>query len=438
MRGPGRIFRFPRHLVRSPVVRGVLVASLSVLLVPDAAARLQGWSGGASSGGSDLILVRTATLQTRGVLTIRVGGEYFESLDASEFLGEETSGRYTSLCAGATYGLTTWLEASAHMPVRRAAWGDGASSQDVTGLDSPVIGVKLGVPIDWSVLSFALDGRAGLPVGSELGLDGADGDHVHLTGGSDTDWEAALLVTADFTDRLPLRLHANVGWAFHGNVASGRRFFPDYYPAVPAGGADSDNDATLLRGAVEFPGRNVDLFTEFRGDILKGKDLVALKENPLTITPGVRVRFGSGWIATGGLSVSISGDDRGTPDFDPHNAYPDWVATLKVAYAWPVFAADTDSDGIPDFRDECPTLAEDVDGFLDDDGCPDLDNDADGIPDGFDGRPLLMEDYDGFEDEDGVPDLDNDGDGIVDERDMCPDEPEDLDGFEDGDGCPDD
>ena len=438
MRRPGRTSSFPRGLARGLAVYGALVAPLLVFLAPDAAAGLLGWTGGASLGGSDLILVRTASLQTRGVLTIRVAGNYFESVDAAEFLEEETTGRYTSLCAGASYGLTTWLELSARVPVRRATWGDGVGSQDVTGLDSPVLGVKLGAPADWSVLSLALDGRVGLPVGSELRLDGADGKDLYLTGGSHTDWEVALLATADFTDRLPLRLHANVGWASHGNDAHGRRFFPDYYPAVPAGRADSDNDAVLLRGAVEFAGRNVDLFTEFRGDILNGRELVALKENPLTIMPGVRVRFGSGWIATGGLSFSISGDDRDTPGFDPHNAYPDWDATLMVAYAWPVFAADTDGDGIPDFQDECPRLAEDMDGFLDDDGCPDPDNDSDGIPDGLDGRPLLMEDYDGFEDEDGVPDLDNDGDGIVDERDMCPDEPEDLDGFEDEDGCPDD
>jgi hypothetical protein len=428
---------FPRSLVRCLVMRGALVASLSVLLVPDAAAGLPGLSGGASPGGSDLILVRTASLLTRGVLTIRVAGEYFESRDATEFLGGETVGQYTTLCAGASYGLTTWLEVSVRVPVRRAVWDDGISIEEATGLDSPVIGVKMGAPVDWSVLSLAVDGRVGLPVGSELRLDG-DPDGFHLTGGSHTDWEVALLATADFTDWLPVRLHANLGWAHHGNEVSGRRFFPDYYPEVLEGGDPSDNDAVILRGAVEFPGRKVDLFTEFRGDILNGRDPVALKENPLTIMPGVRVRFGSGWSATGGLSISISGDDRDTPGFDPHNAYPDWDATLMVAYAWPVFAADTDGDGIPDFRDGCPKLAEDMDGFLDDDGCPDPDNDADGIPDGFDGRPLLMEDYDGFEDEDGVPDLDNDGDGIVDERDMCPDEAEDLDGFEDGDGCPDD
>jgi len=299
MRWPGRTSFFPRSLARSFAAFGALVISLSVFLVSDAAAGLLGWSGGASPGGSDLILVRTASLQTRGVLTVRVAAAHFESLDAAEFLGEEAAGQYTTLCVGASYGLTTWLEASARVPLRRAAWGDGVEPKEVTGLDSPVIGVKVGAPVDWSVVSLAVDGRVGLPVGSELRLDGEDPDGFHLTGGSDTDWEVALLATADFTDWLPVRLHANVGWAHHGNEISGRRFFPDYYPEVLEGGDPSDNDAVILRGAVEFPGRKVDLFTEFRGDILNGRDPVALKENPLTIMPGVRVRFGTGWTATG-------------------------------------------------------------------------------------------------------------------------------------------
>ena len=44
-------------------------------------------------------------------------------------------------------------------------------------------------------------------------------------------------------------------------------------------------------------------------------------------------------------------------------------------------APDADGDGIPDELDQCPNEAEDVDGFQDDDGCPDLDNDGDGISD---------------------------------------------------------
>ena len=421
------------------MTRVAVIATLLVLLAPCISMADPGPASGALPGGSDLVHVRTASLQNRGVLTIRVAGEFFESLDASDVLGEGISGEYTTIRLGASYGVTTWLEACADIPARRASWSDNpGGSIDVTGMDAPVVGAKLGVPTGSSVFRVAVDARAGLPFGDEMTVTGDLGEELYLGGGMRTDLEALLLVTADLTERLPLRLHANVGWAFHRSESNGRRFFPDYYPPKPPGGDSSDNDALLLRGAVEFPGRNVDLFTEFRCDLLSDRGLIAPKENPLSVTPGVRVRFGGGWTATGAFSVSISGDDGSTPDFDPHDAYPDWSASVTVGYAWPVFAADSDGDGIPDFRDECPRLAEDVDGFLDGDGCPDLDNDADGVPDGYDGTPLQMEDYDGFEDEDGVPDLDNDGDGIVDERDMCPDEREDLDGFEDEDGCPDD
>jgi outer membrane protein OmpA-like peptidoglycan-associated protein/opacity protein-like surface antigen len=98
---------------------------------------------------------------------------------------------------------------------------------------------------------------------------------------------------------------------------------------------------------------------------------------------------------------------------------------------------DNDGDGIPDIKDKCPNQAEDMDGFQDEDGCPDLDNDGDGIPDIKDKCPNQAEDMDGFQDEDGCPDLDNDGDGIPDVKDQCPNQPETVNGFEDEDGCPD-
>ncbi|MBX3249513.1 MAG: OmpA family protein [Myxococcales bacterium] len=99
--------------------------------------------------------------------------------------------------------------------------------------------------------------------------------------------------------------------------------------------------------------------------------------------------------------------------------------------------SDRDGDGIPDELDACPDEPEDLDGFEDEDGCPDLDNDGDGILDRDDRCPSQPEDFDGFEDEDGCPDPDNDGDGIPDERDACPNEPETVNGVEDEDGCPD-
>lgn len=97
---------------------------------------------------------------------------------------------------------------------------------------------------------------------------------------------------------------------------------------------------------------------------------------------------------------------------------------------------DNDNDGILDVDDLCATTPEDADGFLDTDGCPELDNDGDGIEDANDTCANIAEDLDGFQDSDGCPEFDNDVDGVVDRDDRCPNQPEDADGFEDGDGCP--
>ncbi|HEX4341079.1 MAG TPA: thrombospondin type 3 repeat-containing protein [Polyangiaceae bacterium] len=139
-----------------------------------------------------------------------------------------------------------------------------------------------------------------------------------------------------------------------------------------------------------------------------------------------------------------------------------------IGLGWAPRFEDADGDGIEDDKDQCPELAEDKDGFEDQDGCPDFDNDDDGVPDESDTCPKEKEDTDGFQDEDGCPDPDNDGDGVLDAQDACPNEPgpkdsprpgckdpdpdkdgilgdadkcpteaEDKDGFQDQDGCPD-
>ena len=64
------------------------------------------------------------------------------------------------------------------------------------------------------------------------------------------------------------------------------------------------------------------------------------------------------------------------------------------------------------------------------------DGDQDGVPDPLDRCLDEREDRDGFVDHDGCPDVDDDGDGLSDVIDKCPRDPEDLDGFEDLDGCP--
>lgn len=111
---------------------------------------------------------------------------------------------------------------------------------------------------------------------------------------------------------------------------------------------------------------------------------------------------------------------------------------------------DEDGDMIADRRDDCPSAPEDLDGFEDDDGCPeaataiaqesceDQDPDRDGLTDLMDACPNEAEDRDGFEDDDGCPDLDDDADGIADAVDACPREAETLNQHQDEDGCPDD
>lgn len=83
---------------------------------------------------------------------------------------------------------------------------------------------------------------------------------------------------------------------------------------------------------------------------------------------------------------------------------------------------DSDEDGVIDSADCCPELPEDLDGFEDQDGCPDCDNDGDGIPDAD--RWVLLDRAPGWSN------LDRDGE--ID----CRYDPEDFDGDRDHDGCP--
>lgn len=98
---------------------------------------------------------------------------------------------------------------------------------------------------------------------------------------------------------------------------------------------------------------------------------------------------------------------------------------------------DPDGDKVIGESDQCSGIAEDLDGFEDQDGCPDFDNDKDGIYDTQDKCPSEAEDFDKYMDEDGCPDLDNDKDGIADINDTCPMNGEVVNGYKDDDGCPD-
>lgn len=98
---------------------------------------------------------------------------------------------------------------------------------------------------------------------------------------------------------------------------------------------------------------------------------------------------------------------------------------------------DSDGDGVHDDTDKCPTQPEDMDGFEDDDGCPDPDNDKDGVSDKDDACPLAPGDPSSDPSRNGCPNPDRDGDTYRNEKDECPDAAEVFNGVKDDDGCPD-
>ncbi|MGB8330330.1 MAG: OmpA family protein [Polyangiales bacterium] len=149
------------------------------------------------------------------------------------------------------------------------------------------------------------------------------------------------------------------------------------------------------------------------------------EETPLEVLGGFKYLHPKGFV------VGVSGSAGVTAGYGA----PDWRTVGMIGYTMPgpEEVLDADGDGILDDVDQCPNEPEDIDGFQDEDGCPDPDNDGDGVLDVNDGCPNDPEDVDGFQDEDGCPDPDNDGDGILDVDDQCPNEP----GTPENNGCPD-
>ncbi len=138
---------------------------------------------------------------------------------------------------------------------------------------------------------------------------------------------------------------------------------------------------------------------------------------PVEALGGARYAVADTWLVQAGIGAGI-GHGYGTPAvrgivsmaYAPQPPPVLRPVTPPPAVAEPEPApeppprVDTDGDGLFDDEDECPTEIEDVDGFQDDDGCPDPDNDGDRIADVDDKCPLEAEVINGVDDADGCPD----------------------------------
>ncbi len=201
-------------------------------------------------------------------------------------------------------------------------------------------------------------------------------------------------------------------------------------PAIPAG---------VAVGWEVSPGR-IELIGEIAAAIPLRGDLA-----PVEASAALRVRLAEASHFTIGAGTGLA-PGAGNPDvravmaivFEPRPPARARVVTEDVEV--PPDAprpGDLDDDTLVDTLDDCPEAAEDLDGFEDDDGCPDLDNDRDRLLDVDDLCPDEPEDRDGLDDEDGCPETDFDRDLIDDVDDACPtargiahDDPEQH-------GCPD-
>ncbi len=145
--------------------------------------------------------------------------------------------------------------------------------------------------------------------------------------------------------------------------------------------------------------------------------------------------IGAAFPVLGALRIRTDLDMRVTageedPDWLSPAVSMTWTAGVEVKLG---VGRDRDNDLVLDRLDACPSDPEDLDGFEDDDGCPENDNDGDTVLDALDDCDDAPEDLDGFEDWDGCPDPDNDEDGVLDADDACPD----LAGLPGLAGCPD-
>ena len=211
----------------------------------------------------------------------------------------------------------------------------------------------------------------------------------------------------------------NLGYAFYpratiANLTTGDELF--YGVGVGVSPIVGKLDVRVELDGSLTPGPNDDDQERF-GD---------LTHSPLEVAASVQYKFDNGFAVHGGLGTGL------TPGFGSP------ALRVFAGASWAKFGPrDRDKDGIVDPDDACVKEPEDIDGFEDADGCPDLDNDADGFPDDQDKCPDEAEDKDGYFDGDGCIDPDNDSDGLLDAEDACVDEAEDMDGFQDEDGCPD-
>ncbi|MFT3714339.1 MAG: OmpA family protein [Archangium sp.] len=310
-------------------------------------------------------------------------------------------------------GLTNWLEVSTHASVFALQQGSTSLGVSTAGLGNPWLHGKVNL-LDGQTkpVSLAVDLGLALPVGTNA-----------AQGNGGFAFAPKVQVGKVFD---AFQLGAELGFLF--------RPITDYLSVT---GVSTD----LLGSQMWVAG----MITSVNHDGPRGEAMIRVNA-PLTGTgrPGIEGLFGVRWPAGPVELYAVAGPGVfGEPATASVRAYFGAAFSNEPMTRPPCVEGqpyelkacpdlDRDGDGVKNGVDGAPLVAEDKDGFQDEDGVLDADNDGDSVLDADD----LCRDVRGLPENKGCPDTDSDGDGVVDRLDRCKDQKEDLDDYEDGDGCP--
>ncbi len=278
----------------------------------------------------------------------------------------------------ASLGLFDFAELALHVPLR-LAWTGPATTVDGAALDAdPGLGDIRIVP----KVSFGWSGDA--TGGTVFGLAAP----VSLPTG-----EAARLRGAGVVTVEPRFLATVYGPRWFLTGSAGFRVRGEDGPGSPGHEVTFGAAWTYTPPIEDDP---LDLQIEAIGGWLPGYEGRRFAALPVELLGAIVWKPQPRWSVYGGGGVGVTNGI----------AVPDARGLVGVRYSVGVPGRggerDDDTDGIADKADRCPTEAEDMDGFEDDDGCPEPDNDRDGIGDDDDECPDVPEERGG--DKDGCPD----------------------------------
>ncbi|MBZ4419016.1 OmpA family protein [Myxococcus sp. RHSTA-1-4] len=373
----------------------------------------------------DSLVLSTGDLLQKGeyrlAFTAHYENEPLVLLERDERQGVIVSNRVTVHLSGA-YAVTDWLELGAQVPIV-SQWGPdtttlGVATPDTMALGTPWLQARAGL------LSEAGDGP--LDLGFHLG--------VALPLGS----SEVLTRDQGFTFSPRLGAGKSLGGTWRVGADVGALVRTRKYALSPTTDPVRDELGVEMNGGVNLSAGLFGLKEEL---VVRGTLPVADAPESLEVLLGLRAPMSGGTevYAMGGPGF---GQTPGTPNFRVLAGITfgaDSAAANRCVEGQPYEVArcpdlDADGDGVKNVADRCPSTK----GLAQLNGCEDGDDDKDGIHNLADRCAAQPENVNGFEDEDGCPDdPDTDGDGLADSKDTCPREAEDKDGFEDDNGCPD-